>query len=224
MEDKTISVVIPCYKQAHFLGETIESVLEQSVKANEIIVVNDGSPDNASEVARKYPVILVEKQNGGLASARNAGIRVATSKYIMCLDSDDMLRPDALKEHLKLADENSVVTCGLSWFGNETGTFRPQGATLESLLDHNTAYCNSLFPRQAWVDIGGFDESETMRLGLEDWLAWIEMAGKGYKFKTGEYIALLYRKHGNNMTKQTTHPNWKKITDYMVEKTKHLRK
>ncbi len=222
--EKTISVIIPSYKHAHFLGETIESVLEQSLKPNEIIVVNDGSPDNTSEVASRYPVALVEKPNGGLSSARNAGIKVATSEYIMCLDADDMLRPDALKEHIKLADENTIVTCGLSWFGNEVGTFRPEGATLESLLDHNTVYCNSLFPRKAWEDIGGFDESEIMRLGLEDWLAWIEMAGKGYRFATNDYVALLYRKHGNNMTKKTTHPNWELITDYMMKKTAHLRK
>jgi len=224
MSKINISVVIPCYKQAHFLSDAIESVLEQSYKASEIIVVNDGSPDNASEVARRYPVRLVEKSNGGLASARNAGIRIANGDHIMCLDSDDMLRSDALKEHSKLADGNSIVTCGLSWFGNETGTFRPQGATLESLLKHNTVYCNSLFPRSAWIDTGGFDESPIMRLGLEDWLIWIEMAGKGYVFKTNEYIGLLYRKHGDNMTKRTTHPNWEKITDYMVEKTKNLRK
>lgn len=219
--DTSISVIIPCFKQAHFLSEAIESVLEQSFKAREIIVVNDGSPDNASEVAKRYPVILVEKENGGLASARNAGIRVATSKYILCLDSDDLLRPDALKEHVRLIDEKSVVTCGLTWFGNEMGTFRPQGATLESLLMHNTAYCNSMFPRQAWLDIGGFDESATMRLGLEDWLAWIEMAAVGYQFKANQdYIALLYRKHGNNMTKTTTHPNWNKIVGYMSNKIK----
>lgn len=217
-----VSVVIPCYKHAQYLPEAIQSVLDQSVKAHEIIVVNDGSPDNTSEVAKMFPVKLVEKPNGGLSSARNAGIAVATGDYIVCLDADDMLRPDAIKEHLALADENSVVTCGLTWFGNETGTFRPEGATLESLLNRNTVYCNSLFPRKACEKVK-YDESDTMRLGLEDWLFWIELAAEGYTFKTSEYVALLYRKHANNMTKATTHPNWAKITSYMFDKTKHLR-
>lgn len=222
--EKSISVVIPCYKQAHFLEDCITSVLEQSYPAHEIIVVNDGSPDCAviEEISDKYGVKLVNKKNGGLASARNAGIAVATGEYIMCLDSDDMLRPDALKEHLRLADDKSIVTCGLMWFGNETGVFRPQGASLETLLKTNSVYCNSVFPRKAWEEVR-FDESETMRLGLEDWLYWLELAGKGYKFKTNDYIALLYRKHGHNMTKKTTHPNWDKITSYIREKIKHLR-
>lgn len=220
--DKTISVIIPCYKQAHFLAETIESVLAQSHKAHEIIVVNDGSPDNASEVAKSYPVILVEKKNGGLASARNAGIAVATGEYIMCLDSDDLLRPDALKEHLELANEHTVVTCGLMWFGAETGTFRPQGASFDTLIQTNSVYCNSVYPRKAWEKVK-YDESDTMRLGLEDWLFFIELAKEGYEFKTSDYIALLYRKHTNNMTKTTTHPNWNKICDYMRSKCPYVK-
>lgn len=216
---KTISVIIPCYKQAHFLGECIESVLRQSVPATEIIVVNDGSPDNTSEVARKFPVKLVEKQNGGLSSARNAGIQVATSEYIMTLDADDMLRPDAIKEHLALADENTIAQCGLLYFGSQVATFRPQGATLESLLRSNTVYCNSVFPKKVWEGVG-YDESDTMRLGLEDWLFWIELAIKGCKVKTSDYISLLYRRHPNAMTRRTTHPRWNEIISYMATKIK----
>ncbi len=226
--DKTISIIIPAYNYAKYLPECIESVLNQSVKAYEIIVVDDESKDNTPDVCFPYQrdgkIKYLWQKNKGLSGARNTGIKYAHGEYIMCLDADDILRPDAIKEHLRLADPGSVVTCGLSWFGSETGTFRPQGATLESLLTHNTAYCNSLFPKRGWVEVGGYDESDTMRLGLEDWLFWIELAGKGYKFKTNDYVALLYRKHNSNMTKMTTHPNWKKITDYMVEKTKHLRK
>jgi len=218
--NKTISVIIPAYNQAHFLGECIESVLRQSVKADEIIVVNDGATDNTSEVARRYPITLVEKENGGLSSARNAGIEVATSQFIQPLDSDDLLRPDAIKEHLKIADEKSIAQCGLLYFGTQMAEFRPQGATLETLLKTNTVYCNSVFPKKAWEDIGGYDESETMRLGLEDWLAWIEMAAVGYRVTTSDYISLLYRRHGEAMTKQTTHPHWNTIIKYMAERIK----
>lgn len=221
---KTISIIIPCYKQAHFLHEAIEGVLAQSVPANEIIVVNDGSPDNTSEVAKKYPVILIEKENGGLSSARNAGIKKATSEYIMCLDADDMLRPDAIKEHLKIADENSIAQCGLMYFGAQVAVFRPQGATHESLLKTNTVYCNSVFPKKGWEEVGGYDESEIMRLGLEDWEFWIRLTGAGYKVKTSDYIALLYRRHADTMTKSTTHPNWDKIVSYMKQKNAHLYK
>lgn len=216
---KTLSIIIPCYKQAHFLGECIESVLEQSVKPDEIIVVNDGSPDNTSEVARKYSVIVVEKENGGLSSARNAGIKRATSEYIMPLDADDMLRPDAIKELMAIAGENVIAQAGLMYFGAQVATFRPMGATLESILRSNTVYCNSVFPKALWEKVK-YDESDTMRLGLEDWLYWVELMAHGAQVKTTDYIALLYRRHANTMTKNTTHPRWNEITGYMTKKLK----
>lgn len=217
---KTLSVIIPCFRQAHFLGEAIESVLAQTVKADEIIVVNDGSDDNTGEVARKYPVILAEKKNGGLSSARNAGIKVATSQFIQCLDADDILRPDTIKEHMAIADESSIAQCGLMYFGSENAVYRPLGANLETLLHSNTVYCNSVFPKEAWVKAGGYDESDTMRLGLEDWLFWIELCALGLQVKTSPYIALLYRRHANTMTKNTTHPNWNLIVSFMAKKLK----
>lgn len=217
--DKTVSVIIPCYKQAHFLGEAIESVLAQSIKADEIIVVNDGSPDNTSEVAKKYGVILVEKENGGLASARNAGIAIAKSEYIMPLDSDDMLRPDAIKEHMALAGENIIAQCGMLYFGNQVATYRPMGATLDSMLRSNTVYCNSVFSKKMWEKVK-YDESSVMRLGLEDWLYWIELMANGAQVKTSDYIALLYRRHDNAMTQATTHPKWNSIILYMAQKLK----
>lgn len=84
----SVSVVIPCYGQAHWLPDAIESALAQTVPC-EVIVVNDGSPDNTSSVAQNYAVTLVEKENGGLSSARNAGIKKATGKWILTLDADD---------------------------------------------------------------------------------------------------------------------------------------
>src|SRR3712207_3825724 len=76
-EEGLVSVVIPCYNQAHFLGEAIESVLSQSYKNFEIVVVDDGSTDNTSEVASGYPpdkVRLLRQENKGLSAARNAGL------------------------------------------------------------------------------------------------------------------------------------------------------
>lgn len=223
MQKKTISVIIPCYNYANFVGECIESVLEQSYKVDEIIVVDDQSPDNSEEVIKEYPVKYIKREtNGGLSAARNTGIEAATSEYIMCLDADDMLRPDAVKEHMAIVDDNSIAQCGLMYFGLQNETFRPQGATLESELRANTVYCNSVFPKKAWEEVGGYDESDTMRLGLEDWLFWLELLAVGYKVKKADYIALLYRRHGNAMTQETTHPNWNKITKYMTKKMKDV--
>jgi len=215
---KTLTVVIPAYNYANYIGECIQSVLDQTVKADEIIVVDDESTDNTKEIVAKYPVKYIWQKNKGLSGARNTGIKEATSEYIMCLDADDMLRPDAIREHMAIAEPDAVAQCGLMYFGLQNAVHRPQGATHESLMKTNTVYCNSVFPKAGWEKVGGYDESDIMRLGLEDWEFWIRLTKAGYKVNTSDYIALLYRRHGATMTHSTTHPNWKKITDYMMKK------
>ena len=96
----TVSVIIPCYGQAHFLGEAIESVIAQRHPA-EIVVVDDGSPDNTAEVAARYPQVrYIRQENKGLAEARNSGFRAAAGEYVIFLDADDRLTPNAIEAHL----------------------------------------------------------------------------------------------------------------------------
>lgn len=218
--NKTVSVIIPMYNYGQYLDEAIQSVLNQSIPAHEIICVSDGAIDNSVEIARKYPVKIIEKENGGLASARNAGIREATGEYIMSFDSDDIMRPDCIKEHLALADEKSIVTCGLMAFGIESYTARPVKATVDILLKTNCIYSNSLFPKKMWVDVGGFDENEIMRLGWEDRLYWLEALIKGYESKISDYVALLWRRHPNTMSSTTANPNAGKLQEYIYNKCK----
>src|SRR5215217_263451 len=93
-----VSVVIPCYNQAHFLGEAIESVLAQSYPNFEVVVVDDGSMDNTSEVASRYPEVrYVRQDNQGLSAARNKGVSQSKGSYLVFLDADDRLLPQALE-------------------------------------------------------------------------------------------------------------------------------
>ena len=220
--EKSVSVIIPCYNYEQYLDEAIQSVLDQSVQTNEIIVVSDGAIDNSVEIAKKYPVKIIEKENGGLSSARNVGVEASTSTYCISFDSDDIMRPDCIKEHLKLAEENTIVTCGLMTFGSESYTARPSQADLPTLLERNVIYSNSLFPRDLCLEVGGFDEK--MVLGLEDWECWIRMAEAGVKFVTNDYIALLWRRHPQAMSEQKANPNWAKNMEYFRTKHKHLYK
>lgn len=220
--EKTISVIIPCYNYAQYLDEAIQSVLDQSDMPDEIIVVSDGAIDNSVEVAKKYPVKIIEKENGGLSSARNAGVKASKSNFCMSFDSDDILRPDCIKEHRKLAEDNTIVTCGLMSFGSQTYTARPEKANLETLLKRNVIYSNSLFPKDLLEKVGGFDEN--MKIGLEDWECWIRMAEAGAKFVTNDYIGLLWRRHPEAMSENLANPNWEKNMKYFREKHSHLYK
>lgn len=97
-----ISVVIPIYKVADLLPKCVDSILAQSYRNLEIILVDDGSPDNSGEICEEYAkkdhrVKVVHKKNGGLSSARNAGIDIHTGKYILFVDSDDYINPKMIE-------------------------------------------------------------------------------------------------------------------------------
>jgi len=93
-----VSVVIPCYRQAVFLGEAIESVLAQTYPSQEIVVVDDGSPDHTAEVVQCYPQVrYVRQRNQGVSAARNRGLRESQGKLVVFVDADDRLLPHHLE-------------------------------------------------------------------------------------------------------------------------------
>ena len=109
----TVSVVIPVYNVEDYLPRCVDSVLGQTLSDLEIILVDDGSPDGSPAICDVYAqkdgrIQVIHKQNGGLASARNAGMKVATGQYLFFLDSDDWLELDGLESLVKVAREHKV--------------------------------------------------------------------------------------------------------------------
>ena len=96
-----VSIIVPCYKVEQYLPNCIESILYQTYTNWELILVDDGSPDNCGNICDDYAakdnrIKVVHKKNGGLSSARNAGMKVMNGEYVTFLDSDDFLHKDAL--------------------------------------------------------------------------------------------------------------------------------
>nr|WP_302831235.1 glycosyltransferase family A protein [uncultured Bacteroides sp.] len=176
-----VSIVIPCYNQAVFLPETLDSVLLQTYKHWEVIIVNDGSPDDTESIARKYMAMdcrihYVYQENAGLSAARNNGIEQAQGEFILPLDSDDIIKPEYLEEAMKAFKENpqlKVVYCLGVMFGkiNELWDLRYRG--YRNLLVRNAFFCSSIFKKSDWRRIGGYDEN--MRKGYEDWEFFIRL-------------------------------------------------
>ena len=113
MGQPRISVIIPVYNVEKYLERCVNSVLTQTMSDLEIILVDDGSPDASPAICDRYAaaetrIRVIHKQNGGLASARNAGLRTATGKYIFFLDSDDWLEPDGMDLLFNTAEKYQV--------------------------------------------------------------------------------------------------------------------
>ena len=114
--DKRISVIIPVFNTACYLQECIDSLIKQTYKNLEIILVDDGSTDNSLSICRGYAsndsrIIVIQKENGGQASARNLGLDYATGDYITFLDSDDSLSLDTFLVNMDVLNKNSDIDC-----------------------------------------------------------------------------------------------------------------
>lgn len=189
-----VSVIIPNFQYAEFVGKAIESVLNQTVKPFEIIVVDDGSHDNSIEVIEKYPVTLLKKSNGGVAAARNAGTTIASGDYLLFLDADDELSPFYIEEVLKeMKGDVQVVYSDMQFIGDQNGVVGMPEATLENMQGWQCvpSVC-ALVDTRAFNLVGGFDNGEI----FEDWGFWLRMTHKGYVFKHIAKPLFRYRKHG----------------------------
>ncbi len=221
-----VSIVIPCYNQANYLPEAIESALGQTYGNIEIVVVDDGSTaGSVLDVCRKYQeIVVVTQPNRGLPAARNTGIRQATGDWVMPLDADDKLIPQAVEKCAEKMERCDMV--GLSWqsFGIEANTkYRVNEfhLNLESFLKQNRIPCTSVFKKSDWLKIGGYDE--LMRNGFEDWSFNLSMLEAGVRVQAvTDCFPLLYRQHPSSMTRVMKPETVKTNLDYMKGKHKHF--
>jgi glycosyltransferase involved in cell wall biosynthesis len=203
-----VSVVIPCYNQAHFLGEAIESVLCQGYTNVEVVVVDDGSTDNASEVASRYAgagVRLIRQENRGRSAARNRGLDETQGKYVVFLDSDDRLLPEALEVGVKELEAHPA--CALVFGrhmlietdGSSLGSLSPPytGGTdyYEALLRDSYPGLNDVMFRRAVLEaVGGFDASLP---AAEDYDLYLRVASK-FAIHHHDEVVAQYRRHAAN--------------------------
>lgn len=116
-EDMLVSVVIPIFNVEKYIRECVNSLLRQTYKNMEIILVDDGSPDNCPNICDSYLALdkrikVIHKNNGGLSDARNKGIDIATGQYLVFVDGDDFLLPDAIGRMVKIAAEyHADIVC-----------------------------------------------------------------------------------------------------------------
>ncbi len=147
------SVIVPVYKVEKYIRTCIESVLSQSFTDFELILVNDGSCDNCPEICEEYKekdsrIKVIHKENGGLASARQAGIKEASGDYIYNLDSDDAIEPDVLKDCYDIILKNNcdIVSFGYKWMEGSKALKVTDDGIAEGLYDEDGIQ-QYVFPR-----------------------------------------------------------------------------
>ncbi len=161
-----LSIIVPVYNVEKYLKECLDSLLDQDIKDYEIIVVNDGSTDLSQPIidsyVAKYPnVHSLIKPNGGLASARNLGIKHASGKYITFVDSDDKIKKDAYKDILDKMDKEGLDICifdMLYWFDDDRdyiqkGLIRNNEDIIKDLLLSPLSSCNKVYRRELFDGI-----------------------------------------------------------------------
>jgi glycosyltransferase involved in cell wall biosynthesis len=183
-----VSVVIPCYGQAEYLTEAVESVVGQTFADWEIVIVDDGSRDDTDTVAATLIAAHPDRRirrlgqaNAGLAAARNAGIAASTGQYILPLDADDVLMPEMLAKTVALLDAEprlAIAYTDQRQFGAVSRVVRTADWDTDLQRRRNLFAATALFRREVWDAVGGYDPA--MRRGYEDWDFWLGAAERGF--------------------------------------------
>ena len=203
-----VSIVIPCYNHAHFLGEAIESAIGQSWPHCEIVVVDDGSTDRSSDVAGCYPgVSIVRQDNRGLAAARNAGLLASSGDIIIFLDADDRLWPDAARIAVDVFAAHPLAAlvfghCRLvnaSGLPARTNMVRVRACYYEELLRDNSIWTPAMaaFRRSVLDIVGLFDEANSP---VADYDLYLRIS-RDFPVVSHDATVVDYRQHGNNMSR-----------------------
>jgi glycosyltransferase involved in cell wall biosynthesis len=219
MNEFQISVIVPCYNQAQYLNQCLQSVLDQTHQNWECIIVNDGSTDNTEQLALEWinkdiRFKYIKKINGGLSSARNEGIKKSQGQFIQFLDSDDTIENKKLEKSIKLFQENEKLDAVISNFKSFTNDkktypnpfkdFEKINFNFESILlrwDVTFAIPIHCFIIKKPSNLF-FDESLRAK---EDWVFW---CGYFMRNPTVHFINesfANYRKHTTNMTSDSQH-------------------
>ena len=209
-----ISIIIPCYNQAHFLKQCIDSVLQQSYTDWEIIIVNDGSTDNTLKLALEFAkkdnrINVIDKENGGLSSARNAGIQQAKGKWFLFLDADDYLLSryfEYVLVGLIGLSSHTLLQYGYQYVEEKSKKIIyskslsiSELSLVPTIFKGNIGPCHSILINAELVrKIGFLDENLK---SAEDWDFWIRAAKAGAEVKQIEQVLVAYRYSKDSMSR-----------------------
>ena len=185
-----VTVIIPAHNDGAFIEQALESVLSQTFRDFDIIVVNDGSTDDTEQRLTKYrdKITYIYQECRGPSAARNCAVRAARSPFVAFLDADDQWMPTKLEKQVHFAEANpafGIVTTDVEWF-NESGVINSSlksiypissGFVLEKLIFDNWVSTSAAMVRRDCFGRAGWFDEERGVYG-EDWMMWIQIAAQ----------------------------------------------
>jgi glycosyltransferase involved in cell wall biosynthesis len=214
-----VSVVIPVYNGARFLAEAIESVLAQTYRTFEVVVVDDGSTDSTPDIARGYTSVrYVRRAHEGTAAARNHGVRNSTGEFLAFLDADDLWMPDKLRLQMQAfeADPGLEIVSGLV---EQFVTPDLEGRySIPAAPQEGYSTIAMVIRRRVLEDLGGF-EKETLTAETIAWF--VQLADRKISMRILPDVVARRRIHGDNATlrnREEKHRNMMQILRSSIER------
>ena len=217
-----VSVIIPCYNDGEYLEDAIQSVVKQTYRDIEIIVVNDGSTSKSTmkclfEIESKYSLKLIHTFNLGPSVARNKAIQACSGEFILPLDADDLIAESYVEKSVKILQQQKqvgIVYCKADFFGMKSGpcifpTFSPP-----ELAWANMIFNCALFRKSDWQNHGGYDVD--FMHGEEDYDLWIKFVKSGLEVVCIPEVLFFYRIKKISRTSQLLNSDGRKIVQTKI--------
>jgi glycosyltransferase involved in cell wall biosynthesis len=154
--NKLVSIVVPVYNSVAFLDKCVQSIVNQTYKQIEVILVNDGSTDTSGEVCDKYATIdcrikVIHKQNGGLVSSRRAGISASTGEYVLYIDGDDWIEPELIQRYMEQVQQHNADIVVSSHKVNLEGRAEALANTLPAGVYNRNRLAAEVYPKMMYT-------------------------------------------------------------------------
>ena len=204
-----VSIIIPCYNQAKFLVETINSVLNQTYDNIEIVIVDDCSTDNSKDIINDYLLkyknikFYQNKTNKGVIYSRNFAIENCEGEYILPLDGDDLIEPTYIQKAVEILNKNKnigIVYCKADFIGAKNGLWNLPLYDKKNIIYENCIFNSALFRKTDFIKAGKY-KPEMEKFGSEDWDLWLSIIELGCEVYRIDEVLFHYRKH--NLSSRT---------------------
>jgi hypothetical protein len=223
-----VAVVIPCYNLGIYLHEALSSVAGQTLQDLEVVVVDDGSTHTKTRIIldhwERRGLTVIRQANGGVAAARNNGIRATKAPFLCCLDPDDRITPDFLERaHSVLIRKHDVgfVSGHTRIFDERDDVIRPDRCDLPDMYVFNAAVEPSVFRRTTWQELGGFWGGFSTP-GIEDWDLWLRILKSGLRAELIPDIVWEYRIRPGQMSNAMYEPErWATLTNELAARNEN---